>query len=309
MRASAACQGIVTTSGYSGHVLIIFNPVAGAGRRRRLARALAWLRARDQRHDVAETRAPGDAEALARDAARRGVGVVVAAGGDGTIAEVAGGLAGSASRLGILPLGTANVLAWELGVPAAPERAAEILAAGRCAPLWPGVAQLANGRARLFVQMLGAGFDAAVVARLDPALKRRVGRAAYVWQSLREMPRYGFAPLTVQVDGIAHGAASVIVSKGRLYAGRYRIAPGAQPGEPGFQVVIFRRPGALQAALAGAALPLGLIPRLPGVEIMPAWRVLLSARGDVPAQADGDAIGSLPIGIADAPCPLRVLLP
>lgn len=296
-------------SGYSGRVLIIFNPIAGAGRRRRLGRALAWLQARDVGHDVAETRAPGDAESLARDATRRGVRVVVAAGGDGTIAEVAAGLAGGASRLGILPLGTANVLAWELGVPAAPERAAEVLATGRSAELWPGVAQIGNGRAKLFVQMVGAGFDAAVVAHLDPVLKWRIGRAAYVWQSLREMPRHRFAPVTVDLDGTPHRAASVIVTKGRLYAGRYCIAPDARPAEPGFQVVMFQRPGMMQAMLAGAALPLGLIPRLPGVQILPARRVLLSARGDVAVQADGDAIGSLPIRIADAARPLTVLLP
>jgi diacylglycerol kinase (ATP) len=290
-------------------VLIVFNPVAGAGRRRRLARALLALRARGIRADLAETRGPGDAEALAREAAARGVAVVVAAGGDGTIAEVAAGLAGSGAALGVLPLGSANVLAWELGLPPSPEGAAAVVAAGRAAVLRPGLARLADGRARLFVQMLGAGFDAAVVANLDPALKRRIGRAAYLWQSLRELPRYRFPAIAVDLDGVPGTAASVIVTKGRLYAGRYRIAPAARPGEPGFQVVLFRRPGAMQAALAGAALPLGLIPRLPGVEIVAARRISLSAAGYVPVQADGDAAGLLPLTVTDAPGLLRILVP
>jgi YegS/Rv2252/BmrU family lipid kinase len=290
-------------------VLIVFNPTAGAGRRRRLARAVAALIARGVRLDLAETRGPGDAETLARDAAGRGVRVVVAAGGDGTIAEVAAGLAGSAAALGVLPLGTANVLAWELGVPAAPERAAAVVASGRTALLSPGVARFADGRQRLFVQMLGAGFDAEVVARLDLALKRRIGRAAYVWQSLRELPRFGFPRITAELDGVAVTAASVIVTKGRLYAGRYRIAPNARPGEPGFQVVLFRRPGAMQAALAALALPLGLIPRLPGVEIVPARRIVLTATEGVPVQADGDPVGTLPVSVTDAPGTLRILLP
>jgi YegS/Rv2252/BmrU family lipid kinase len=290
-------------------VLIVFNPAAGSGRRRRLSHALAALRARGLRLELAETQGTGHAEAWAREAAARGVAVVVAAGGDGTIAEVAAGLVGSASILGVLTLGTANVLAWELGVPASPERAAAVLATGRQATLRPGLARFADGRARLFVQMLGVGFDAAVVANLDLALKRRIGRAAYVWQSLRELPRYGFAPITADLDGRISLAASVIVTKGRLYAGRYRIAPDARPADPGFQVVLFRRPGALQAALAGAALPLGLIPRLPGIEIMPARRIALSAVAGVPAQADGDAAGLLPVEITDAPAPLRILLP
>jgi diacylglycerol kinase family enzyme len=260
-------------------VLIVFNPTAGAGRRRRFARALAALGARGFRPELAETRGPRHAEALAREAAARGVSVIVAAGGDGTIAEVAAGLTGSPATLGVLPLGTANVLALELGLPLSPERAAAVLAAGRPAVLRPGLARFADGRARLFVQMLGAGFDAAVVANLDLALKRRIGRAAYV------------------------------VTKGRLSAGRYRIAPDARPADPGFQVVLFRQPGALQAALAAAALPLGLIPRLPGIEIVPAHRIALRAAEAVPVQADGDPAGLLPVEIADAPAPIRILVP
>ncbi len=290
-------------------MLIIFNPAAGAGRRRRLARALGALRARGVRADLAETRAPGDAEALAREAARRGEAVVVAAGGDGTIAEIAAGLAGGETTLGLLPLGTANVLAWELGVPLRPERAAAVLAAGRTAALHPGLARFGDGRSRLFVQMLGAGFDASVVERLDLALKRRIGRAAYVWQSLRELPRYDFPPITVALDGVARQATSVIVTKGRLYAGRYRIAPDARPMEPGFRVVLFRRAGPFAAALAGAALPLGLIPRLPGVTIHAAREVRLDAAARVPVQADGDAAGALPVAITDAAGPLRILVP
>jgi len=300
---------IVTASRYAPHVLIVFNPAAGAGRRRRLGRALAALLARGLRPDLAETRGPGHAEALAREAAGRGVPVVVAAGGDGTIAEVAAGLAGSGAALGVLPLGTANVLAWELGLPRQPERAAEIVAGGRASLLHPGIARFADGRTRLFVQMLGAGFDAEVVARLDLGLKRRIGRAAYVWQSFRELGRYGFPPIAATLDGAAVPAASVIVTKGRLYAGRYCIAPAARPAEPGFQVVLFRCPGALQAALAGAALPIGLVPRVPGVEILPARRVAMAAAAPVAVQCDGDPAGTCPVAVEDAPGPLRLLLP
>jgi YegS/Rv2252/BmrU family lipid kinase len=290
-------------------MLIVFNPAAGAGRRRRLGRALRTLVERGLRPELAETRGPGHAETLARDAAGRGVPVVVAAGGDGTIAEVASGLAGSAAALGVLPLGTANVLAWELGVPQVPERAAAVVAAGRATALRPGVARYADGRERLFVQMLGAGFDAAVVANLDLGMKRRIGRAAYVLQSLRELWRHRFVPIDITLDGVRSVAASVIVTKGRLYAGRYRIAPAARPEDPGFQVVLFRKPGAFQAALAGAALPLGLIPHLPGVEIVAASRITLTADAPVPVQADGDPAGGLPVSVADAPGPLRILLP
>ncbi|MBU8539329.1 diacylglycerol/lipid kinase family protein [Falsiroseomonas tokyonensis] len=289
-------------------MLIVFNPTAGAGRRRRLARAMAALAGLGLRPEVAETQGPGDARLIAAAAARHGRAVVVAAGGDGTIAEVAAGLEGSEATLGLLPLGTANVLAWELGLHLAPEAAAGVLARGRPGRIWPGQARFADGRRRLFVQMLGAGFDAAVVAGLDLRLKRRLGRAAYVLQTLAELPRYGFPPIELRLDGQPLQAASVIVSKGRLYAGRYLLAPAARPAEPGFQVVLFQQGGPAAAALAGAALPLGLVSRLPGVTIRHVQRVELGNVA-VPAQADGDPAGRLPAWIEDAPAPLRILLP
>lgn len=306
-------------------MLIIFNPTAGGRRRRRLDRALRALGRLGLRAELAETTRPGHATALAREAAARGVAVVVAAGGDGTIAEVAAGLAGSEARLGILPLGTANVLAWELGVPLAPERAAAVLAGGRLAVLRPGIARFGDGTSRLFVQMLGAGFDAAVVAGLDLGLKRRLGRSAYVVQAAREVVRYRFPRFTAELDGRAETVVSAIVTKGRLYAGRHMLAPLALPHEPGFQVAMFHDTGPLGTALYGAALPLGLLPRMPGVVIRPAARVRLAPGGDgaacrgsngagrvppaFPAQADGDLAGLLPVTIEDAAGPIRVLLP
>ncbi|MFC3123499.1 diacylglycerol/lipid kinase family protein [Pseudoroseomonas globiformis] len=281
--------------------LIVFNPAAGNRRRQKLQRALRLLPGAE----LAETRAPGHAEHIARDAARSGRPCIVAAGGDGTIAEVAAGLAGHNSALGILPLGTANVLAHELGLPLLPEAAAACLTRGEEALLWPGIARFADGRQRLFVQMVGAGFDAAVVHGLDLRLKKAIGRGAYVWQSLREMPRYGFPPIAATLDGNQPLLASaLVVSKGRFYAGRYMLAPEARPVEPGFHVALIQG-GMARAMLAGALLPLGLLPRLPGLRLLRAGHVALA--GDaVPVQADGDPVGNLPVELRDAAGPLRV---
>jgi diacylglycerol kinase (ATP) len=289
-------------------MLIVFNPAAGARRRRRLLAALDLMRGLGMRPEVAETECRGHATTLARDAARDGVRTVVAAGGDGTIAEVAAGLSGSDSALGVLPLGTANVLALELGLPRAPARAAEVLAMGRTALLHPGLARYADGRDVLFVQMLGAGFDAAVVHHLPGGLKRAIGKGAYVLQTIREMPRYRFPTLSAELDGRREEAASAIVTKGRLYAGRFLLAPGADPHEEGFHVALFRDAGVLAAMRYGAALPLGLLPRLPGVDLIRAGTVRLAGTG-VPAQADGDAAGALPVEIGPAPRPMRIVVP
>lgn len=168
-----------------------------------------------------------------------------------------------------------------------------------------------DGSARLFVQMVGAGFDAAVVANLDLSLKRWIGKGAYVAGAGRELFRYPFPRFTAVLDGAEEDVASVIVTKGRFYAGRHLLAAGAMPGERGFRVALFRGGGSARAMLYGAALPLDLLPRLPGVEIRRAARVrLVAADGyPVPVQADGDPVGVLPGDIEDAPGPLRVMLP
>lgn len=196
-------------------MVIVFNPVAGRRRAHLLWRVLDVLAANGVRLDLVETHRPGHAEALAKDAVLRGEGMVVAAGGDGTIAEVANGLMGSSANLGVIPLGTANVLAHELGLPFSPRAVAAALAFGRTCRLWPGLAGGADGT-RLFVQMLGVGFDAHVVRNLPFSLKRQFGKGAHVLQSMRELTRYRFPVIRLRIDDQETEAASVIISKGRL---------------------------------------------------------------------------------------------
>ena len=112
-------------------MMIVYNPTAGHRRAQRLWRVLDILAASGLRIELAETTHRGHASEIARHAAQAGVPLIVAAGGDGTIAEVANGLAGSACRLGVIPLGTANVLARELGLPFAPRAVAAALARGK----------------------------------------------------------------------------------------------------------------------------------------------------------------------------------
>lgn len=289
-------------------MLIIFNPAAGRRRHQQLRLALETLRARGTTPALQETRCAGDATQLARAAARAGETLVVAAGGDGTIAEVAQGIASTGACLGLLPMGTANVLARELAIPLRGDRAADVLMTGRVLHLHPGQARFADGSKRIFVQMLGAGFDAAVVASLDLTLKRRIGRAAYVWQTLRELGRYGFPDCVATLDGVSITASSVIVTKGRLYAGAYLLAPDARPDEPGFVVAVLRGGGAMRTLLGGIALPLNLLPRLPGLTLHRAHRVAITGEG-MAVQMDGDPAGGLPVEVEDAPQPIAVLVP
>lgn len=299
---------LLLSEGWSPRPLIvIYNPAAGHRRAHALWRVLDILSGSGVNVQLLRTERPGHATALARGVAEQSGRVVVAAGGDGTIAEVAAGLSGGQARLGIIPLGTANVLARELALPMAPDAVARALAFGRTRPLWPGIATGLTDT-RLFVQMLGVGLDAQVVHRLPWALKRALGRGAYVLQTLRELCRYDYAPIRLSIDGVASEAGSVIVTKGRLYAGQYLLAPAAQPSQPGFSVALFDGRGPWSALMYGAALPLNLLPNMPGLRLVRASRVDIMA-GATLAQADGDPAGTLPVSISDASVPIEVVVP
>jgi diacylglycerol kinase (ATP) len=272
--------------------LLILNPTAGTRTREGARRAVETLRALGVAVAVRETACRGDAERYAASASRADFDVVVAAGGDGTINEVANGLGRHSPPLAIVPLGTANVLASELGLPLRPEAAARVIAEAQPRPIYVG---LANGRR--FLQMAGAGFDACVVEGVSAGLKRRLGKGAYVWRTAVELGRYGFPQLRVELDGGSFEAVSVIVAKGRFYAGRFVAAPLASPERPSFQVVLFRKPGRVGALRALAALGLGRLGSLPEVEIRAARSVGIAGADGAPVQADGDVVGRLPVRI------------
>jgi YegS/Rv2252/BmrU family lipid kinase len=290
-------------------MLLIFNPAAGVRRRRRFERVAGALAEAGVRFTVADTTAAGDAERLAREAVGSGERIVVAAGGDGTIAEVANGIAGTGAALGVIPTGTANVFAHELGLPFAPAAIAAMLAAGHVRTVRPGRARFGDGRTRLFIQMLGVGFDAAVVAALDTALKRRIGKGAYVVETLRQLATWPFPRLSLEIDGSPREAAQVIATKGRFYGGRFLLAPAASPDAAGVTVCVFDRGGLGAAALAGAALPLGLLARLPGFSAAPAATLAVLGPPGLPVQADGDLVGRTPVTVDDQAAPLAVIVP
>ena len=298
-------------------VLLILNPTAGRRRRGLVNAVVRRVQELGWTVDLVETAAAGDAHRIAEscDAAR--YAVIAVAGGDGTINEVVNGLAGrtvAGPALGIVPLGTANVLAHELGLGFSAAALAQTLTAGREILMQPGEASGA-GRIRQFSLMAGAGFDAKVVAGVSAPLKRRLGRAAYVWRSLVEARRYRPVRYAVEIDGVRHEAASVIVTHGRLYAGPYVVAPDAALGKPLLHVCLFERWGRSQTLRFGLALLLGRLPRTAGYRVIAGHDIRLSVLSDAgeerrqPVQIDGDDALTLPVSIALAAGAVRLLRP
>jgi diacylglycerol kinase (ATP) len=288
-------------------VLIIANPAAGRlGRdRRRFRRIIAALERRGcsvvVRHAGPDV---GDAERLARDA-EPDFEIVVAAGGDGTLNAVVNGMAATSPRpVALLPFGTANVLAHELGLPRDTERLAALIAARAPRPVWPG---LVGGR--LFLTMASSGFDAETVAAVDPRLKRRIGRLAFVWAILVCLLRYRPHELTVHADGNDYRATGAIAAKGRFYAGPFVLAPEADLAEPVLHLVLLRRSGRAALLRYLAALLLGRASRCADVQFVRTRAALISAAEPIPVQADGEAVAHLPVRLGIAERPLLLVRP
>ncbi len=294
-------------------ILLIHNPTAGRGRGR-LQTTLARLRSLGSVPEVWATARRGEAEALARAAVERGYDLVVAAGGDGTVNEVVNGLAGSGLAgsglpLALLPLGTANVLATEIGLDMAPDALAETILYGTPVDVCLGRIRGTDGATRLFTTMAGAGADAHAVASVDLVGKKLLGTGAYYAEMARQLLVFPFPNYRITVDGATYDAASVVVSNGRYYAGQYVLAPKANLVEPSFQVCLFERGGRLAALRYVMTMQMDRLAEEPDYRIVTGRKVRVEGPEGDPVQADGDIVATLPVDIEIVPGALRLLMP
>jgi len=284
--------------------LVVFNPAAGRRRRAALGKALDRFRRNGVRTTVRETGAPGDAERIAAEATAEAFDVVVAAGGDGTLNEVLNGLGADAPSLAVLPLGTANVLAVELGLPRRIEAVVDIIAEGRTRTFWPGIV---NGRR--FALMAGVGVDALVVDAVGVRQKRLFGRYAYAGQALLAIARGGFSSYVLDVDGNRVEAGSAIVTLGSHYGGAYVVAPSASLFRPELQVCIVRGCRRRDHLRYAAALLRGRLADQADVQIVPAHRVAIAGPASAPVQCDGNIVCRLPATFMLADRPVALVVP
>ena len=285
-------------------VLIVFNPAAGRARRKWLTRALNHLERLECTVKVVETTSPGHAETLAREASVEDFDVIAAAGGDGTINEVVNGLKGRNLALGVVPMGTANVVADEIGLPRSPEIVANTLAHGMAQPIHVG-----RVNDRRFIMMSGAGFDANVVNSVSLRLKAALGPLAYVWQATRQAFIERFTERQVVIDGAAHRTVAAVVCKGRRYGGPFVAAPDASLRDDVFHVVLMKGRGWFSVARYGLGLMLGRISMWSDVSIITGRDVELGGGAGDPVQADGDIVSTVPAHISIDPEPVRLIYP
>ncbi len=287
--------------------LLIHNPQSGQrDRSREIAEAVARLASVGWQVETVSSASTSELERAARAAVAAGVDVVIAAGGDGTVNVAIQALAHQRAALGVLPIGTTNVWAREMGIPLDVMGATEVLLAGEVAR-----ADLGQADGRYFLFVAGIGFDASVARGIDSTAKRRLGMLAYLVAAAVEAFKLRGVDTTIIADGKVsrQRVLMVVASNIRMYGGVLTIAPEAFADDGLLDVCVFRGRGLLAAAIHAVSVLLGHHTRDPGVRFYRSATVSISARDPLPLQLDGDYAGITPITIRVVPKALRVLIP
>jgi diacylglycerol kinase (ATP) len=305
--------------------ILIYNPVAGrrpARRKREVHQAAEVLRRAGLDVKLAATPGPGMARQMALAAATDGVDVVLVCGGDGTINEVINGLAPSHVPLGILPGGTANILAHELQLPMNPVRAARQFV--RWTPC-----RIALGRARwmetplagntpeqticrYYITVAGVGFDAEIVYKLSAWLKKYLGVTGYVIESFRQLVSYSFPRFSCCLDGIERQSTFAVIQRTRLYAGWLQLAPTADLFGLKLAVCSFRSRRRLRYLIYALGVLARQHSRLRGVTLDQCTEVVCKPAepsATIRFELDGELAGTIPATFEVVPDALTVLVP
>jgi diacylglycerol kinase (ATP) len=279
-----------------------------------LREALDHLVSIDWGVDIQTTTAAGHATELAQRAARQGVEVVIAVGGDGTINEVVNGLLGSESSLAVLPAGTANVWAREAGVPFDIGRAMALVPHARRVRIDLGRIRSGERLDRRFLLMCGVGMDAEAVRRLHGGswTKRWFGMGAYVGVAVNVMTRYQPMDTRIVVDDVTLEGPmlQLVAGNTRLYGGVARITAGARVDDGLLDLCTFSGPGLLhRAALAFRAARGGLDARNgAGIDYVRGARIEVETEWPLPVQIDGEYLCETPIRLSLDPLSVNVLI-
>lgn len=283
-------------------ILIIFNPAARSERASRLRSRLEGLSPNIVVRVTGET---GDARRLAEEAVKEGFETILAAGGDGTVNEVVNGLAGARVRLGILPVGTMNVFASELGIPQGNlEEAWEVVERGGTREI-----DLPQANGQYFIQLAGVGLDAEVVRKTTRNSKNTFGPLSYLL-TLAQVVAVKPPRVLVEVEGGEEREGSfVLIGNGRFYGGPFPLFKKASLHDRLLDVIVFQNQSPWDVVRYFQAIAFGTHPDLPDVEYFQAKAVRVTSADEVPVELDGEVAGTLPCAFSIAEERLIVLVP
>lgn len=276
--------------------------------------------ARGWRVTIQPTQAPGHATELARQAAAAGCRVVIAAGGDGTLGEVANGLAETETVMAPLPVGTANSFARELNMPLPHLRgrhqvlkAANLLLNGRIQHMDLGYTTDGAGNGRYWLLWSGVGADGYLVEHIEPRPKwsKKLGRLGYMIQGIALSLNYPTTTAKIEIDGRFYEDHYLLVlaSNCRLYAGGgITISPQARLDDGMFEVWLFQGKNIFKMFQYGALMKAGRR-EFPGMQMVNGRSIVIYTTPAMPCQTDGEPGGYTPIACTLKPGALRLLVP
>jgi len=289
-------------------LMAVFNAHSGGGAYRRdLPLILDALRGLGYDVEERETQGPGDATRLARQGVADGFHVICVIGGDGTVNETINGLAGTDVPLAIIPTGTVNVLAMELGIPLEPPDAVGLLDTGELSWIDLGLAG-----DRYFALMAGVGMDAAVVASLNPVMKKAFKEAAFAVQ--------GFANYLTKVEPLIRVTSAERTVEGYFavfgnssnYGGGFGITPLADMRDGLLDVCVLKDKSFLSTIWYWTAALINAHITHPKVEYFRTEKaeiITVDEGKEVLVQTDGEVAGRLPLTCRVVPRSLRVVVP
>ena len=296
--------------------LLIHNPAAGRRLSRRasdLAEARRTLAEAGIAVETADTSRSGEATRFAREAAQRGCGLVIGCGGDGTVNEIVNGLARSRVPLAVLPAGTANVLAKELGLPWDIPAAARLIPSGRLERVALGFAQHQPPEepGRYFLCIAGAGVDGSMVYRVNSHLKRATGTLAYWLAGLSHFFSYRLIPFEIAADGRSFQAPQVIIGRTKHYGGPFQLTPGADLFSDRFETAVFTTTNRFRYPAHMMAVWLARLRRQGDVHFVKTERVFCkgAAGHTIYVELDGEPAGTLPMEFRVVPDALTLVVP
>ena len=295
-------------SAAGGRMLVICNPVAaGGGYRRDLPHIMAALGALGFEVEERRTTAAGDAVEFARRAAAESYELVCAVGGDGTVNETVNGLAGSDVPLAIVPTGTVNVLAMELGIPLDPPDAVRVIEKGSLSWIDLGLAG-----ERYFALMAGIGMDARVVASVNPILKKTLKEAAFAVQGAVSYFTHEEPLLRVECEECSVEGYFAVFGNASNYGGAFGITPFADMRDGLLDVCVLKDKSFLGTAWYWLAALINSHINHPKVAYFRTEAAQVSAvepDKEVLVQTDGEVAGKLPLECRVVPRALRVIVP
>jgi YegS/Rv2252/BmrU family lipid kinase len=285
---------------------LIYNP--GAGQGMKSDAVVSDVIREFEKYDIDMTPSPTFAEisipSMVQEILTHEPDLLVSWGGDGTTHEIVNGMFGKQIPIGLIPGGTANLLAKELNIPSSTNEAVRVIGEGK-------TTQISIGRAnkRYFLLMVGIGFDSEVIRNVDWHLKRKVGYFAFGLAALKTAIDYKYPKITLRVNGSEKECIFAVICNAREYAAFFRLAPDADISDEYLYIVLFKEAG------LGSLIRYGLYAwqarhlTLKSVESFRVKTIEASGAGEIPVQADGELIGYLPMKFEILPGALQIYSP